>query len=75
MLRAAGVTEERVSKIVTRACGVLESRQTPLRALALLVDEAQDCCAEQLALLRALQQQGAHITLVGTREPRLSPLY
>jgi hypothetical protein len=70
VLRRAGVKEERVSYILPRGLDMLRRQSVQLGDLALLVDEAQDCCSEQLALLRELQRQGAHLSLVG--DPRQS---
>lgn len=70
--RLYGIVEERVSMIVTHALVKITEAPETVRPLAerlqLLVDEAQDCGAQQLQLLYALRALGARVALVG--DPR-----
>ena len=75
VLRAHGVSEERVSWILHSCLRWMEAASADTlnalaHALVLLVDEAQDCCKRQLTVLRILQQHGARVVLVG--DPRQS---
>jgi hypothetical protein len=74
VLARRGICEERVSLLLPAATALLKEDAELLRAVAtglrLLVDEAQDCCAEQFELLRVLHSGGAAVCVVG--DPRQS---